>query len=144
MSCAGQKPGAFPLYLPGPHLLYCILLLSFVILTSKYLSISSTFLYFCQPRCCLSNCCLSMDYLSAFAFPDSLPTPPLPAFTFFLCVPLSTLLPKSSLTIQMLTLAGVAKLIECQPVNQGIAGLIPSQGTCLGCRPGPQWGASER
>lgn len=34
-SCAGQKPGSFPLYLLGPHLLYCILLLSFVTLTSN-------------------------------------------------------------------------------------------------------------
>ena len=28
--------------------------------------------------------------------------------------------------------------------NQRVAGLIPSQGTCLGCRPGPQWGPHER
>ena len=34
-------------------------------------------------------------------------------------------------------LAGVAQWIERGPVNQRIAGLIPSQGTCLGCRPGP-------
>ena len=24
--------------------------------------------------------------------------------------------------------------------TQGVTCLIPSQGTCLGCRPGPQWG----
>ena len=30
------------------------------------------------------------------------------------------------------------------PVNQEIAGFIPSQGTCLGCRPGPQFGVCER
>ena len=36
-------------------------------------------------------------------------------------------------------LAGVAQWIECQSVNQrGVAGSIPSQGTCLGCGPGPQ------
>ena len=35
-------------------------------------------------------------------------------------------------------LAGVAQCIESQPVNQGVAGLIPSHGTRLGCRPGPQ------
>ena len=35
-------------------------------------------------------------------------------------------------------LAGVAQWIQCQSVNQGAVGLIPSQGTCLGCRPGPQ------
>ena len=34
-------------------------------------------------------------------------------------------------------LAGVALWTECQPMNQKIACLIPSQGTCLGCRPGP-------
>ena len=35
-------------------------------------------------------------------------------------------------------LAGVAQWIECQSANQGIAGLIPRQGTCLGCGLGPQ------
>ena len=35
-------------------------------------------------------------------------------------------------------LAGVAQWTKCQPVNQRVAGLIPSQGTCLGCRLGPQ------
>ena len=41
-------------------------------------------------------------------------------------------------------LAGVAQWIECWPVNPKIAGSIPSQGTCLGCGPGPQQGAHER
>ena len=40
--------------------------------------------------------------------------------------------------------AGVAHWIECQPVNKGVAGLIPSRGTCLGCRLGPQRGTRER
>ena len=35
-------------------------------------------------------------------------------------------------------LAGVAQWIKCRPVNHRVAGLIPSQGTCLDCRPGPQ------
>ena len=35
-------------------------------------------------------------------------------------------------------LAGVAQWIEHQTSNQGVVGLNPSQGTCLGCRPGPQ------
>ena len=35
-------------------------------------------------------------------------------------------------------LAGVAQWTELQPANQRVASLIPSQGTCLGCRPGPQ------
>ena len=40
--------------------------------------------------------------------------------------------------------AGVAQWIECQPVNQRVASLIPSHGTCLDCRTGPQLGAHER
>ena len=35
-------------------------------------------------------------------------------------------------------LAGVAQWIEQRPVNQRVISLIPSQGTCLGCGPGPQ------
>ena len=38
----------------------------------------------------------------------------------------------------------MAQWIEHQPANQRVAGLIPSQDTCLGCRPGPQVGARER
>ena len=34
-------------------------------------------------------------------------------------------------------LAGVAQWTERWPVNQRVTGLIPSQGTCLGCRPCP-------
>ena len=37
-------------------------------------------------------------------------------------------------------LAGVAQWIECPPANQGVAGLIPHWGTCLGCGPGLWWG----
>ena len=42
------------------------------------------------------------------------------------------------------TLAGVAQWIECWPESNKVAGLIPSQGTCLGCRPGPQKGVCKR
>ena len=35
-------------------------------------------------------------------------------------------------------LAGVAQWTECRPANQRVTGSIPSQGTCLGCGPGPQ------
>ena len=35
-------------------------------------------------------------------------------------------------------LAGVAQWIEHWPVNQRVAGSIPSQGTCLGGGSGPQ------
>ena len=41
-------------------------------------------------------------------------------------------------------MAGVAQWIECQPVNQRVIGSIPSQGTCLDCRPGPQFGIHEK
>ena len=40
--------------------------------------------------------------------------------------------------VKVVALAGVSQQIECHPVNQRVAGLIPSQGTCLGCGPGPQ------
>ena len=42
------------------------------------------------------------------------------------------------------TLAGVAQWIEQGPVNQMVVGWIPSQGTCLGYGPGPQFGVRER
>ena len=41
-------------------------------------------------------------------------------------------------------LAGVAQWMECQPTNRKVAGLISSQGSCLGCGPAPQLGARER
>ena len=45
----------------------------------------------------------------------------------------------------MPALAGVAQWIEQWPANQRVAGWIPSQGTCLGCRPGPhREGGHER
>ena len=42
------------------------------------------------------------------------------------------------------TLAGVAQQIEHWPVNQRVTGLIPSQGTRLGCGPGSQLGVCKR
>ena len=41
-------------------------------------------------------------------------------------------------------LVGVAQWIGSWSVNQRVTGSIPGQDTCLGCRPGPQWGACER
>ena len=41
-------------------------------------------------------------------------------------------------------LAGVDQWIERWPVNQRVASLIPSQGMCLDCGPGPQLGVHER
>ena len=38
----------------------------------------------------------------------------------------------------------MAQWIERRTVNQGVASLIPSQGTCLGCGPGPRWGMFEK
>ena len=36
------------------------------------------------------------------------------------------------------SLTGVAQWIERGTVKQRVTGLTPSQGTCLGCGPGPQ------
>ena len=44
----------------------------------------------------------------------------------------------------ILVLADVPQWTECQPVNQRVAGSIPSQYTCLGCRSGPQYRVWER
>ena len=38
----------------------------------------------------------------------------------------------------------MAQWIERQPANQRVTGLIPSQGTRLGCRPGLQLGAHKK
>ena len=45
--------------------------------------------------------------------------------------------------VEQLSLAGVAQWIECWPANQRVTSSIPSQGACLGCRPGPEQGAHE-
>ena len=42
------------------------------------------------------------------------------------------------LNVLTFALAGVAQWIEHWPANPKVAGSILSQGTCLGCRPGPQ------
>ena len=41
-------------------------------------------------------------------------------------------------------LTGVAQWVRHHPANATFAGSIPSQGTHLDCRPGPQLGVSER
>ena len=46
--------------------------------------------------------------------------------------------------VVIFALSGVAQWIEHQTVKQRVAGWIPSQGTCLGCGPGPQKGAHVR
>ena len=50
----------------------------------------------------------------------------------------------SQIQKKLFALAGVGQWTERQPANQGVTGSIPSQGTCLGCRPCPQLGAHER
>ena len=50
----------------------------------------------------------------------------------------------SELVKENAALAGVAQWIECQPANQRVDGCIPSQGSRLGGRPGPQLGARKR
>ena len=51
---------------------------------------------------------------------------------------------ESTQKLEAVALAGVAQWIEHQPANQRVASLIPSQGTCLGCGPGPWLRACER
>ena len=41
-------------------------------------------------------------------------------------------------------LAGVAQWVGSCTANQKVTSLIPSQGTCLDCEPGPQLGACKR
>ena len=41
-------------------------------------------------------------------------------------------------------LADVAQWVERQTAKQRVTGSIPSQPTCLGCRPGPQWAGYKR
>ena len=41
-------------------------------------------------------------------------------------------------------MAGVAQWIEFRPENKRVTGLIPTQGTCLGCGPGAQLGTRKR
>ena len=43
-----------------------------------------------------------------------------------------------------IALAGVAQWIESRPVERKVAGSVPGQGTCRGCRLGPQLGACDR
>ena len=42
-----------------------------------------------------------------------------------------------------ITPASVVQRTECQPANQRVTGLIPRQGTCRSCKPGPQVVAHE-
>ena len=48
------------------------------------------------------------------------------------------------LKVGVSALSGVAQWTECWPINQKVTGLIPGQGTCLGCRPGPQLRVCKR
>ena len=43
-----------------------------------------------------------------------------------------------------MALDGVAQWIQHWPVKQRVTGLNPTQGTCLGCRPGAQLGAHKK
>ena len=71
-------------------------------------------------------------------------------FTGVTMVPDSALLKlHRDLVKQQAALAGVAQWTECWPVNYMVNGSIPngsipSQGTCLGCRPPPRRRVCER
>ena len=45
---------------------------------------------------------------------------------------------------EIIAVVGVAQWIECWPLNQKVTSSIPTEGTCLGCRPGPHLGACDR
>ena len=45
---------------------------------------------------------------------------------------------------EVLALADVAMWIERWPANRKVTGSIPTEGMCLGGRPGPKLGACER
>ena len=49
-----------------------------------------------------------------------------------------------ALNAHRLALGGVAQWIECWLASQTFTSSIPGQGTCLGCRSGPESGACER
>ena len=51
--------------------------------------------------------------------------------------------PKCPSIDEWMALDGAAQWIEHQPVNQRVASSISNQGTCAGCRPGPQEGVRE-
>ena len=58
-------------------------------------------------------------------------------FTMSRRLPSSCVICCNLITGKLNFLASVAQRIERQPANQRVAGLIPSQDMCLGCRPGP-------
>ena len=72
------------------------------------------------------------------AFKDFWPQSSIRSMFYFTTTYLTTL------KIIISVLIGMSQWIECWPENQRVANLIPSRGTCLGCGPGPQWGACER
>ena len=39
---------------------------------------------------------------------------------------------------------GMAQLVECHPAKQKVAGLMPRQGTCLGCQRQPMLAAVNK
>ena len=65
-------------------------------------------------------------------------------FNSFLTVKYNTHTKKVHKTCINVPLAGVAQWIEHQPMNQRVSGWFPPDHmvTCLGCRPGPQRGAT--
>ena len=51
---------------------------------------------------------------------------------------------KNKIKYNVWSLAGVVQWTERGPANQSVTGSIPSQGTCLGCRPDAQKVVCER
>ena len=83
-------------------------------------------------RASLGDLWLNFAPLSMFGFPGHLTlTRPSKSHS-------SNLVVRGSFPTITFALTGVAQWIEHQAVNQRVARAIPSQGTCLGCRPGSQ------
>ena len=61
-------------------------------------------------------------------------------FPFFKCVFVHTCERTLTLRVVKWALTDVAQLVGCHPVKWKVTGLIPGQGTCLGCRFGPPSG----
>ena len=59
-------------------------------------------------------------------------------FSFFCLIPYVPFKPNCVIKTCLTALAGVAQWIECWPENKRVTSSIPSQGTYLGCGPGPQ------
>ena len=106
----------------------------------------------CNGTCCISKACL-YHQTRIKCIPNSTFSQPYPK------MPTATRTPPNRKQVRenkvnfinytllkylICALAGMAQWTECRPANQKVTSSIPTHGTCLGCRPGPQMGACKR